>query len=340
MTARSEDDAARLIGRGGRPVGSCRRRRPGRSPCLGPGLIGALDSLPHGLCLFDAADRLLFVSAGYRRLFGGPSRRVRPGLQARDVSALSLVGDRRAGQDPADLWAARRRSVVQGGSGSALQTLPDGRQIAITVQPQSGGGWAALCEDVTERRRTETLLRYMAQHDPLTGLPNRSLFAARLDRALGSPSGESCALLCLDLDSFKPVNDDYGHAVGDALLQRLAERLQGELRDSDMAAHLGGDEFSVLLAGTDPAPALTFALRLQDRLAQPYDLGAGRRVCITAAIGIACAPLHATRAPCLTERADAAMYEAKRTGRPCIWDARLLPGSMSAPGDHRPNPER
>lgn len=329
MAARAGKAAARLARRNRRPLLGQRQDGPGRARRLGPaGIIRALDSLPHGFCLFDAADRLLFVSDGFRRLFGPPARRVRPGLHAREVSAASTVGILHAGQDFTDLWGARRR-LTRGEATTVLQMGPDGRQIAITLHPQVGGDWAALYEDVTERRRAEALLRYMAHHDPLTGLPNRYLFGARLDRALAAPGGRTCALLCIDLDGFKPANDRFGHAAGDALLRQLAERLREGLGGEDIAARLGGDEFSVLLGDVAPAPALAFAFRLHARLAEPYDLGADSPVRVGAAIGLACAPLHATRAQLLAERADAAMYGAKRLGHPCLWDEELL-GSAPA----------
>lgn len=299
----------------------------GRTRRFGPGLLQALDSLPHGFCLFDTSDRLVFVSASFRHLFGA---RVRPGQHARDVSAAATNVEPRGGHGPADLWAARRRLLARGETGPVLQVLPDGRQIAITIHPQADGGWAALCEDVTERRRAETLLRYMAQHDPLTGLANRYLFTARLDRALAGLQERGCALLCIDLDGFKLVNDRYGHAVGDALLRHMAERLQASLGDGDIAARIGGDEFVVLLGGADAAAALDFAHRLHARLGAPYELGAGQPVRVAAAIGLACAPLHAARAQSLVERADAAMYEAKRLGTPYLWDEAILPGSAPA----------
>ncbi|KAA0125036.1 diguanylate cyclase [Methylobacterium sp. P1-11] len=307
---------------------ACDRRQDGlgRGRKLGPGLVQALDSLPHGLCLFDSADRLLFVSDGFRRLFGPLANRIRLGMHTREVGAASVAGTLPADRERCGLWAARCRLRVRGTADAVVQTLPDGRQIAITLHPQAGGGWTALWEDVTERRRAESLLRYMAHHDPLTGLPNRYLFAARLDRALARRDGAACALLCIDLDGFKPVNDRHGHAAGDALLRQLAERLREGLGAEDVAARLGGDEFTILLGDATPASALGFARHLQARLAEPYDLGTGSPVRVGAAIGVACAPLHATRAQALAERADAAMYAAKRLGHPCLWDAALVLG--------------
>ncbi|MFF9551773.1 diguanylate cyclase domain-containing protein [Methylobacterium fujisawaense] len=326
MTARVGRAAMKLARRYPRAVRGRRQDGLGRGRTLGPGLVQALDSLPHGLCVFDAADRLLFMSDGFRRLFGSAANRIRPGLHAREVDAASAAGPLPSDRDPNGLWAACRRLRARGTTDAVVQTLPDGRQIARTLHPQAGGGWTALWEDVTERRRTESLLRYMAHHDPLTGLPNRYLFAARLDRALARRDGVPCALLSIDLDGFKPVNDRHGHAMGDALLRQLAERLREGLGAADIAARLGGDEFTILLGDAAPAPALGFALHLQARLAAPYDLGAGSPIRVGAAIGVACAPLHATRAQALAERADAAMYTAKRLGHPCLWDEALILG--------------
>ncbi|MDP4003720.1 diguanylate cyclase domain-containing protein [Methylobacterium sp. NEAU K] len=302
---------------GPQPYGLRRDRR------LGARIIRALDSLPHGFCLFDATDRLLFVNDGYRRIFDQPATQVRPGMHARTLIAANIARGLKAGQDPSEIWAERRHILARRETGSLLQTLVDGRQIAITLQPQAAGGWVALYEDVTERCRAESLLRYMAHHDPLTGLPNRYLFEARLDRATAGPDSGGCALLCIDLDDFKPVNDRYGHAVGDALLRQMAERLRESLGERDTAARLGGDEFAVLLGDATAETALAFAQRVHGRLAEPYAVAAGQPVRVGAAIGVACAPQHASRALALVERADAAMYEAKRLGHPCLWSDAL-----------------
>ena len=309
-----------------RPFGLRRDRR------LGARIIRALDGLPQGFCLFDTADRLLFVSGGYRRIFNQPDGQARPGMHARALIALNTARGLKAGQDPASIWVERQRLLARREAGTQLQPLSDGRQIAITLQPQADGGWLAVYEDVTESRRTETRLRYMAHHDPLTGLPNRHLFEARLERAMSSPGGGHCALLCIDLDDFKPVNDRYGHAIGDGLLRQMAERLRESLRDSDIAARLGGDEFAVVLADATPPPALAFAQDLRERLAAAYDVGAGQPIRVGAAIGVACAPQHAARMQALVERADAAMYQAKRLGHPCLWTDAIGFGPAPAGG--------
>ncbi|WP_244537209.1 diguanylate cyclase domain-containing protein [Methylobacterium pseudosasicola] len=300
-----------------RPYGYCRDRR------LGGRVMRALDSLPHGFCLFDAGDRLLFANAGYRRLFGQPDGEARPGMHARTLIAINAAQGLKSGRDPEQIWTERRRFLARRDPGTLLQTLSDGRQIALTLQPQADGGWVALYEDVTERRRAETLLRHMAHHDPLTDLPNRYLFEARLERATAEPTGQGCALLCIDLDGFKPVNDLYGHAAGDALLRQVAERLREGLGEQDTAARLGGDEFALLLADAPASTVLDRARRIHERLTEPYAIGTGRPVLVGAAIGIACATRQAFEARTLVERADAAMYQAKRLGHPCLWSEAL-----------------
>ena len=298
-----------------RPVPA--RARPER-------VIAALDGLPHGFCLYDAGDRLVFANAAFRQIFQQPAERAPLGMHARAMVAESVAHGLYAGRDPEAIWAERKAFIARRTAGSFLQTFADGRLIAISHQPQPDGGWAAVYEDVTERRRAETLLHFMAHHDALTGLPNRYLFAERLDGALAALGGGGCcALLCLDLDGFKPVNDHLGHAAGDALLRQVAERLSDGLAPGDVAARLGGDEFAVLLADTTAQTALARAQGLRKILAVPYDLGTVAGVRVGASIGIACAPDHASGAQSLVERADAALYEAKRRGQPCLWSDRL-----------------
>ena len=156
----------------------------------------------------------------------------------------------------------------------------------------------------------------MAQHDALTQLPNRLLFGERLDAALqAAQDGQSCALICLDLDGFKLVNDRLGHAAGDMLLRQVGERLQAGLRQDDIAARLGGDEFAVLLNKAGAAQAQGTADRLIASLRRTYDLGPYGPARVDVSIGIACAPDQAADSDALLSFADKALYASKHAGR-------------------------
>ena len=169
-----------------------------------------------------------------------------------------------------------------------------------------------------ERIRLIEGLNHASQHDELTGLPNRRLFYDRLENALARVRrSQGCmALLYLDLDKFKEVNDVHGHAAGDALLQEMARRLKGCVRDSDTVARIGGDEFVVLLesAGTAANPAAAVAAKIRDALGCPVRTGE-QALTVLPSIGIAHYPEHGTSAEALIRHADEAMYQAKRSGR-------------------------
>ena len=157
---------------------------------------------------------------------------------------------------------------------------------------------------------------YRARHDPLTGLANRAGLIGALEARLAAPRGrdETLALLYLDLDGFKIVNDTHGHAAGDRLLENVAERMRSMLRDGDLPARLGGDEFVVLTADCTAEEAACFGHRLIDAIGTPYDIGLGLPARIGVSIGIAMAPEHGREASSLLRAADAALYDAKSTG--------------------------
>jgi diguanylate cyclase (GGDEF)-like protein len=172
-------------------------------------------------------------------------------------------------------------------------------------------------DSLAEARALARRMTHLAHHDPLTGLPNRRLLLARLGKALrdAEASRQHVALLFIDLDGFKAVNDGHGHAIGDALLRAVAQRLRARVRAGDTVCRLAGDEFVVLLPSiADREAAVEVAMLLRVALARPFALR-GRVLRVGFSGGMAIAPEDGTRAEILLERADAAMYEAKRRGR-------------------------
>ncbi|MDQ0322802.1 diguanylate cyclase (GGDEF)-like protein/PAS domain S-box-containing protein [Pararhizobium capsulatum DSM 1112] len=191
-------------------------------------------------------------------------------------------------------------------------------------------GLIGLAQDVTKRKEMEDQARFMAHHDILTGLPNRGLVISRIDEALAqaTQNGSSVAVVFLDLDNFKWVNDTLGHQAGDDVLKTAASRIAGSLRLSDIAGRFGGDEFVIILR--DPPRQSDGLIRLLERVrtrvAEPLQL-AGQTVCVTTSIGVALLETDGTTRDELLAKADAAMYRSKRNGRNTICLAsQLLPG--------------
>jgi diguanylate cyclase (GGDEF)-like protein/PAS domain S-box-containing protein len=190
------------------------------------------------------------------------------------------------------------------------------RRIAILDDDGEPQYLIGLIEDITERARSEERIVHLAHHDALTDLPNRVLFREQLDQALARVQrGDLLAVLYLDLDLFKHVNDTLGHPVGDALLKAVADRLRDCVRGIDSVARLGGDEFAVIQASIDrPADAVALATRIGEAVRAPYRLG-DHEVVIDVSVGIAIAPLDATERDELLKHADMALYAAKGAGR-------------------------
>lgn len=172
--------------------------------------------------------------------------------------------------------------------------------------------------DLTERKRQAAELAFLAEYDPLTQLPNRHLFSTKLEQTLNDARhrNKMLALLLLDLDHFKNINDSYGHPVGDELLLQVSQRLLGSCQTTDTLARLGGDEFALLTEKLQrPEDAARVATQLLQKLQSPFTLQNGSEVTVAASIGISLYPAHATTADGLLQGADAALYKAKAAGR-------------------------
>jgi diguanylate cyclase (GGDEF)-like protein/PAS domain S-box-containing protein len=275
----------------------------------------AINNMTQGLLLFDASERIVVCNRRYLEMYGLDAQVVKPGCEFR-----RLIEHRRdTGTFSGDVEAYRTEllhQLAQGRSAQLIIETPDGRIIQIVNQPVAHGGWVATHEDITERKRAEERIAQLAHYDTLTSLPNRRLFRERLEEQLRWVSrGARIAILCLDLDHFKSINDTLGHPVGDELLTEVAARLRACVRDTDVVARLGGDEFAVIQTGlAGPADASSLASRIHHALQQPFDLG-GHHVVTNTSIGIAVAPDDGTEPDPLLKSADLALYGAKANGR-------------------------
>jgi diguanylate cyclase (GGDEF)-like protein len=273
-------------------------------------LHDALERMPHGMCAFDGSDRLVLANAHYRKLWSLPEHVTRRGSTFRQIMEATpgreTAASRSRPQPPPGTEGVRWREWQ----------LDDGRIIEIVVSRRADGSCVALHDDVTEQRKAQARISFLARHDLLTGLPNRAVLREELERGLAANRrGESLALLCLDLDRFKPVNDTYGHAAGDELLRQVAERLRECVRETDIVARMGGDEFAVVQRGAlQPDVSTRLARRIIDVLTRPFEVD-GHVVHIGTSVGVAMAPTDGEDSETLLRHADLALYRAKSDGR-------------------------
>jgi diguanylate cyclase (GGDEF)-like protein len=275
----------------------------------------ALNNMSQALLMFDSSARLVISNHRYCEMYGLSPQFVQPGCPLRDLL------ERRRGSgtfaDDPDRYIENLMSfIAQGKTWSQLMELPDGRTIAVLNHPIAGGGWVATHEDITERRRAEKQIAHMARHDALTDLPNRVLLRDQLAYALAElPRDKRLAVLYLDLDHFKGVNDTLGHQIGDELLKTVAARLRSCVREADTVARVGGDEFAIIQTGMDqPNEAAMLARRICEAIREPCDLH-GHFAIVDTSIGIALAPGDGTDPTELLKNADMALYRAKADGR-------------------------
>ncbi|MCA1391929.1 EAL domain-containing protein [Bradyrhizobium sp. IC3123] len=280
----------------------------------------AINHMVEGLCMFDAGKRLVICNERYARLYRLPPELLRAGTPHRDIirhRVTSGILEGEASDFAAERQIARLEALPIHAVSSRIDAFADGRLICVTRQPMAGGGWVATHLDVTEQRRSEAKITYMAEHDALTELPNRVLLKARLEPALADTRGGNLhlAVLLLDLDRFKEVNDTLGHPAGDLLLRSVAARLLDCIRETTFVARLGGDEFAIVDYVTNPAAdAASLAEAIHGALSEPFDLG-DHQVIVGTSIGIALAPRDGADSDTILRSADLALYSAKSGGR-------------------------
>ena len=279
-------------------------------------LDAALNNMVQGLAMFDAEHRLMLCNRRYAEIYGLKPEQITCGTTLRQIIEHRTCNGLQADRPADELVDAMLRRRADADFEQFYSQLSDGRCISITVQPMAGGGTVTTHHDITEQRRSEAKIAYMALHDSLTGLPNRALLNERLEHAIvRAKRGEIIATHLLDLDLFKTVNDTLGHAAGDKLLQMVAERLRALVRETDTVARMGGDEFAIVQIGiSEPADATSLALRVIDSISAPYAIDE-HQVVIGASVGIAIGPQDSDSPEQLMRSADMALYRAKGDGR-------------------------
>lgn len=279
-------------------------------------LASITEAVTDAIIVVDAQKRVRFVNGAFERWRG--------------TAAAELVG-RTLAQALGDSDYLRVRGHVERAlAGERVQFERDEQRdgkathrsttyIPLRLANGRCDGFVGVAQDVTAHRREQARLTHLAQRDPLTGLLNRAGFDLRMDDMMSAPNGGPLALLYVDLDRFKPVNDQHGHPVGDQLLQLVAQRLEHLVRPTDAVARLGGDEFAILLGGVrDRSHALAVAEKVVAAACTPFELGT-----LTVEIGASVGVAHGLGTPEeLAVCADKALYEAKRAGRGCVREAR------------------
>ncbi|WP_371421504.1 EAL domain-containing protein [Tardiphaga sp.] len=273
----------------------------------------AINNMTQGLLLFDAQARVVVCNQRYIDMYRLSREVITPGRPFRDVIAHRKETGSFAGD--VDAYVAEVTRDVGRSSINVMHTA-DGRAIQISSRPVADGGWVATHEDITERRNAEQKIAHLAHYDALTDLPNRTLFRNELEHELKRVArGAQCAVLYIDIDEFKGINDSLGHPVGDELLKGIALRLRACVRGSDVVARLGGDEFAIVQTGVEThTDIIDLVGRIYDAIRQPFDC-LGHSLLTDASIGIALAPRDGADLDTLLKNADLAMYGAKADGR-------------------------
>jgi diguanylate cyclase (GGDEF)-like protein len=275
----------------------------------------ALNNMPHGLCMFAADGRLAVMNHRFGDMMNLSDDLVQRGASARDIIAACVSGG--------SVSAASGRMILSEIENTQARDIitadPDiarGRSLSWTFQPMAGGGAVVLLEDITERRNAEARITHLARYDELTALPNRVNFRDEIERLLTIPhdAEQLSALLFIDLDQFKQVNDTLGHPCGDQLLCAVADRLRAMLRPEDFVARFGGDEFVVFQQNVKSnEEAAVLARRIVEHLSERYKID-NHLVEIGASVGIAMTG-PGVSADTLLKNADMALYRAKADGR-------------------------
>jgi diguanylate cyclase (GGDEF)-like protein len=278
----------------------------------------ALTNMMQGLLMYDADGRLVISNGRFAELLKVPREMwERSALgttvfQTIEVAReLTNVTDKNTGQGIGSLEGI----LNSRSAGSVVYERTDGRTFRASCVPMVDGGLVVTFDDITEQRRIQDQISHFAHYDALTDLPNRVLFYEKMQELLTRElKSTTFAVLSLDLDHFKSVNDTLGHPIGDKLLQAVSERMRGCVRETDIVARLGGDEFAIVqVTFCQSADAVSLAARLVDAVSAPYQLD-GHQVVVGTSVGIAIAPGDGTTPDQLVKNADLALYRCKASG--------------------------
>jgi diguanylate cyclase (GGDEF)-like protein/PAS domain S-box-containing protein len=292
----------------------------------------------EGIMVVDSQNRIVAINPAFTKITGYDKLEV----LGRDPRLL------KSNEHDPDFYRAMWRAIIDTGAwqGEIWNRRQDGSSYPVwmTINTIRGDGGevihrACIFSDITDKKLAEERIHHLARHDVLTGLPNRMLYMDRLNQAIATARREQSlmALVYIDLDNFKPVNDTLGHQIGDELLQQVAERMLKCVRESDTVARIGGDEFVVLLpAIKDEADSIIVAEKIRTALARRFRV-AGHPLAISSSIGIAVYPAHGKDAQELAVHADAAMYLAKRAGRNTVRVYDDMPPANPLPSSPQPS---
>ncbi|MDR9808364.1 bifunctional diguanylate cyclase/phosphodiesterase [Rhizobium hidalgonense] len=289
----------------------------------------ALENMGQGICMFDGDERLVLCNKRYFEIFRFPEGAVRPGMRYRQIVEIGYAANTEDAAEAAARAEAhyiRNMALIRGEAGSAVHKYPSGISIQQNVNILPNGGWVVTFEDISDRVKSEEQVAFLAKHDALTGLPNRLEFGDRVaeemmvaDRLRGK-----VAVIGIDLDKFKEVNDQHGHGTGDLVLVELTRRLGEVLLEGEFIARFGGDEFAATKRFDDLSALHDFIARLESALVGLISVD-GFEIKTGASLGVAIYPSDAESVDGLLANADLAMYRAKQSllQKVCFYEAAM-----------------
>lgn len=312
-------------------------------------LRDVIDTIPNGIAAFDSEDRLVVHNAAYADYFGRSSDVIQIGASFEsllrhglDNGAFALS---RNSPEARETWLRARMRDHRRPGRKTVQAMADGRWFQIQERRSASGNTVGTRTDITELKRSEAAIKHHAEHDPLTGLFNRSVLSARLSQAvaISRRCSTTGAIILIDLDGFKQVNDVLGHAAGDFLLVTVAQRLEAILRKADTAIRLGGDEFAIIMPHLARTAIDKVCAKLIAALTVPAHFH-GETIRPRLSLGVAVFPNNARTPESLLSKADLALYQAKSSIRPkhCLYsralharkeDRRKMAGALAAAVD-------